>query len=180
MCVYIYIYIYIPATYAICELYFRYYTIYFRCCVLPLRCLRESASTLQARHRAPNLPTKIIPATIAWLNISGKFPMDIRIPHLKSISYFRQTLKSRISVRRLAVCLSGPCPSFIPKLLRRRRVTDEGCITEWGKPQVGQCQPNARELSTAGARTDFAPSTKPLNPSITLYNYIYIYIYIYI
>ena len=26
----------------------------------------------------PNLPTKIIPAKIRWLNISGELPMDMR------------------------------------------------------------------------------------------------------
>ena len=33
--------------------------------------------------RTPNLPAKIIPTKIRWLNKSGKFPMDTRIPPLK-------------------------------------------------------------------------------------------------
>ena len=51
-----------------------------------------------------NLPTKITPTKIAWLKISGKFPMHMRIPplHIK-ITFESNPLKSRISVRRLAV-----------------------------------------------------------------------------
>ena len=30
--------------------------------------------------RYNNLPTNIIPAKIRWLTLSGKFPMDVRIP----------------------------------------------------------------------------------------------------
>ena len=30
----------------------------------------------------PNLPTNIIPTKIRWLNTSGRFPMDMRIPPL--------------------------------------------------------------------------------------------------
>ena len=52
----------------------------------------------------PNLTTKIIPATIAWLKPSGKFPMDMRISPLKhKIMLESNPLKSRIFVRRLAV-----------------------------------------------------------------------------
>ena len=40
------------------------------------------ASILDMRDR-PNLPTNIIPTKIAWLKLSGKSPMDIRIPPLK-------------------------------------------------------------------------------------------------
>ena len=32
----------------------------------------------------PNLPTNIIPAKIAWLKLSGKFPMGLEIPPLKT------------------------------------------------------------------------------------------------
>ena len=31
----------------------------------------------------PNLPTKSLPAKICRLNISGEFPMDMRIPPLR-------------------------------------------------------------------------------------------------
>ena len=52
----------------------------------------------------PNLPTKIIPAMIAWVRISGKLPMDMRIPPLESkIMLESILLKSRILVRRSAV-----------------------------------------------------------------------------
>ena len=30
----------------------------------------------------PNLPTNIVPTNIAWLKLSGKSPMDMRIPPL--------------------------------------------------------------------------------------------------
>ena len=38
---------------------------------------KKPASFVQA---TPNLPTNIIPTIIAWFNISGKSPMDMRIP----------------------------------------------------------------------------------------------------
>ena len=41
---------------------------------------------------APNLPSKIIPAKIPRLNLSGKSPMDMRIPALKSRLCLSQTL----------------------------------------------------------------------------------------
>ena len=52
----------------------------------------------------PNLPTKIIPAKIRFLKLSGKFPMDMRIPPLDIEMLLESNpLKSRILVRRLAV-----------------------------------------------------------------------------
>ena len=53
---------------------------------------------------APSLPAKIIPAKIARLKLSGKFPMGLGIPPLKSkIRLESDPLKSRILVPRLAV-----------------------------------------------------------------------------
>ena len=34
------------------------------------------------RIATPNLPINIIPTNIAGLKLSGKFPMDMRIPHM--------------------------------------------------------------------------------------------------
>ena len=52
----------------------------------------------------PSLPSENILAKIAWLKLSGKFPMDMRIPPLKiKILLESNLLKSRILVRRLAV-----------------------------------------------------------------------------
>ena len=52
----------------------------------------------------PNLPNKIIPTKIAWLKLSGKPPMDMRIPPLElKILIESSPPKSRILVRRLAV-----------------------------------------------------------------------------
>ena len=51
-----------------------------------------------------NLPAKIIPAKIACLKLSGKSPMGMRIPPIKTkIMLESNTPKSRILVRRLAV-----------------------------------------------------------------------------
>ena len=48
--------------------------------------------------------TKNLPAEIAWLKLSGKFPMDMRIPPLNvKILLESNPLESRILVRRLAV-----------------------------------------------------------------------------
>ena len=37
-----------------------------------------------ANPAAPNLPTQNLPTEIAWLRISGKLPMDMRIPPLQA------------------------------------------------------------------------------------------------
>ena len=53
-----------------------------------------------------NIPAKITPAPakIAWLRLSGKFPVDVRFPPLNiEIMLESDPLKSRILVRRLAV-----------------------------------------------------------------------------
>ena len=60
----------------------------------------------------PNLPTKIIPTKIAWLKLSGKYPMGMVIPPLNvRIMIESNPLKSRILVWRLAVvilhCVAG-------------------------------------------------------------------------
>ena len=58
---------------------------------------------------APNLPAKIIPAKIRRLKLSGRFPMDMRIPPLKiKILLESEPLKSRILVERLAVQTACP------------------------------------------------------------------------
>ena len=52
---------------------------------------------------AHNLPTKIIPAKIAWRKHSGKFPLDMRIPPLEAKALLESDpLKSRLLVQRLA------------------------------------------------------------------------------
>ena len=42
------------------------------------------AGTRQPGKHAPNVPTKNLPGKIAWLKLSGKFPMDMRTPHLET------------------------------------------------------------------------------------------------
>ena len=62
------------------------------------------SSNLGAQVRTPNLPTKITSAKIRWLKLSGKVPMDMRIPPLRiKILLESNPLKSIILVRRLAV-----------------------------------------------------------------------------
>ena len=56
-------------------------------------------------HATPNLPTEIIPTKIRRLELSGRFPVDMRVPPLEiKIQLESNPLKSRILVRRLAVC----------------------------------------------------------------------------
>ena len=64
-----------------------------------------SASRGISRGRGtPDLPTKIIPTKIRWLESSGEFPMDMWIPPLTiKILLESNPLRSRILVRRLAV-----------------------------------------------------------------------------
>ena len=62
------------------------------------------STTYDPFNLTPNLPTKVIPTTIACLKLSGKFPMSMIIPPLKTkILHESNPLMSRISVRRLAV-----------------------------------------------------------------------------
>ena len=54
----------------------------------------------------PNLPTKIIPAKIARLELSGEFPMGLKMPTLKNkIALESNSLKSTTLLRRLAYIL---------------------------------------------------------------------------
>ena len=88
-----------------------YYTIlyYAICCCWRTAARADSRSPCPGRgHRSgfstPNLPTKTIPTKIAWLKLSGNFPMGLGIPPLKiQILLESNSLKSRILVRRLAV-----------------------------------------------------------------------------
>ena len=47
------------------------------------RCLAPCGTMLSSRHATPNLPTQIVPNKICWLKLSGKCPMDMRIPPLR-------------------------------------------------------------------------------------------------
>ena len=56
------------------------------------------------KENTPNLPTNITPTKIAWLKLSGKFPMGLGIPPLNiKIMLESNPLKSVMLVRRLAV-----------------------------------------------------------------------------
>ena len=60
---------------------------------LPLRPESSTEARPQlCRRRAASLPSKIIPTKIPWLNLSGKFPVDMRIPPLKLRLCLSQTL----------------------------------------------------------------------------------------
>ena len=87
----------------------------FCCCVYSLGHVffaapRPSSWCTSAKQTCtPNLPARIIPTKIAWFRISGKFPMDVRIPPLGiKILLESNPLKSRILVRRLAIEPTGP------------------------------------------------------------------------
>ena len=63
----------------------------------------------QAPLVRPILPTNIIPTNIAWLKLSGRFPMDMRIPPLKiRIMLESNPLKSTMLVGGLGVGPSRP------------------------------------------------------------------------
>ena len=64
----------------------------------------KGASRSSVRGSTPNLRTKIIPTKIAWLKLSGRFPMGLGVPPLKiKILLESNPPKSRISVRRSGV-----------------------------------------------------------------------------
>ena len=65
----------------------------------------------------PNLSTGIIPTKIAWLKLSGNFPMGLGVPPLKlKILLESNPLKSRILVRRLAVWHHTPLANLSRRL----------------------------------------------------------------
>ena len=67
------------------------------------------ALTSTLRH-TPNFPTKIIPTKIAWLKLSGEFPMGLGIPPLViKIMLESNPLKSIMLVQRWAVRLRCGC-----------------------------------------------------------------------
>ena len=41
-----------------------------------------STAATSSAYNTPNLPTNIVPTNIAWLKLSGKFPMGLEIPPL--------------------------------------------------------------------------------------------------
>ena len=47
----------------------------------------------QGNPHTPSLPTEIIPTKIRWLRISGRNPINIRIPPLKSVLWLSQNLR---------------------------------------------------------------------------------------
>ena len=69
---------------------------------------------------APNLPTNIVPTYIALLKLSGKSPMDMRIPPLQiKILLESNPLKSTICVGGLAVGFVGePRSPFVSRSAR--------------------------------------------------------------
>ena len=72
-----------------------------------------------------NLPTKIVPAKIAWLKLSGKFPLGLGIPPLQiQIMLESNPLRSRILVRRLAVTPRGEnFQSSDDQIIRKIRIS---------------------------------------------------------
>ena len=73
---------------------------------LPTTRDRQRSWTSMRRHKriTPNLPTTIVPTNIAKLKLSGKSPMDMRIPPLKfKIMLESNPLKSTMLVGGLGV-----------------------------------------------------------------------------
>ena len=67
----------------------------------------------------PNLPTKITPTKIAWLRLSGKFPMGLGIPPGKlKIVLESNPLKSTMLARGLAA--DRPTPGLHHKILHHK------------------------------------------------------------
>ena len=68
-----------------------------------LACLCKALPNIE--QHLPNTTSLNTPSKIRWLRLSGKFLMDLRIPHFNiNIMLESNPLKSRIVVRRLAVC----------------------------------------------------------------------------
>ena len=97
-----------------------------------------------------NLPTKIIPTEIRWLELSGKFPLDMRIP-LK-ILLESNPLKSRILVGRLAV--HAKLRSTEVFILGSTRFADNS-------GNVGSGNPNSSHFRLAHGQYPAAPTPFP-------------------
>ena len=90
---------------------------------------------LAGSYSTPNFPIKIIPTKIAWLIISRKSPMDMRIPPLKTkILLESNPLNSRILVQRLAKCIPMPNPKTVCRANLYNKIAQlEVCITFSGR-----------------------------------------------
>ena len=128
----------------------------------------------------PNLPAKIIPTNIAWLKLSGKFPMDMRIPPLWiKIVLESNPLTSTMLVRGLVVCAFRFCwilQAQIPIDLPTYRFTD--VYGRLGVPHPGG---RSRGGCNQGASLELI-SLADVRSLAYIYIYImcvYIYIYIY-
>ena len=72
--------------------------------ILTILAPRRKPHRLEVRGSTPDFPTKIVLAKICCVNISGKFPVDMRIPPRNiRITLESDHLTSRILVWRLAV-----------------------------------------------------------------------------
>ena len=98
----------------------------------------------------PNLPTKISPAKIRRLKLSGKSPVDMRMKPLKlKIMFESNPLKSRILVRRSAVtrhvrvlfCVTRPAKA-VPARVRVHTRCSCACAM-----QCTRCMPLSLSLS---------------------------------
>ena len=111
VCVYIYIYISLSLSIYIYVCIYIYIYIYIYVCdYVDLGAGRPGVAVELRNHghnavlSTPNLPTNIDPTKIAWLELSGKSPMDMTIPTLKhNIMLESNPLKSTMLVGRLAV-----------------------------------------------------------------------------
>ena len=168
ICVYIYIYICIS-----CVCIYIYIYIYIYTCDSSSKFGHRS---LAGTKRTPNFPSQIIHTEIAWLKLSGKFPMDLRIPPLNiKIVLESNPLKSRILVRRLAVPWNRRAPMG---------------RSNWPNPhRHAHCAytPIARTHVMDLAGGSYSPVrvlvgmfTSTYNIWIHTYIYIYIHIYMYV
>ena len=100
---YIYIYIYIYM--------YIYIYIYTHTCLSVCRSVCLPHTSCRRRAPPPGFDKPNLPIKIAWLKLSGTFPMDRKIPALKTKTLLESNPpKSRIFVRRLAV---GPQPPAV-------------------------------------------------------------------
>ena len=108
----------------------------------PTHSWRRSSRAVWIPSCTPNLPAKIVPTKIPWLKLSGKFPMDMRIPPRNiKIMLVSNPLKSRILVRRLAV--ASPCMilSFHPGVACRL-ASPRNAFIVWVGPRINAPLPN--------------------------------------
>ena len=134
------------------------------------------------RCRTPSLPTEIIPAKICWLKLSGKSPMDMKIPPL-TIKIMPESTKRATSLDLQLPCLqqdlrTGSIPldivNFPSELCRRRSASPKSQVwcrlgmpaPSWHQTDRGQERRSVHLTRRRAAQHHITPYHTALNHTV--------------